>query len=89
MYFVYFSHVLGSPFMVYSRNSIHHVNCVNWGLDSGEVSKSIGQLFYIKFNEFSNTSVIHIIQGNLTCQNSVILPFCAFVRVCMCVCMLV
>ena len=38
MYFVYFSHVLGSPFMVYSRNSIQHVD-VNWGLDSGEVSK--------------------------------------------------
>ena len=39
MYFVHFSHVLGSPFMVNSRNSIQHVHNVNWGLDSGEVSK--------------------------------------------------
>ena len=54
----HFSHALGSPFMVYSRSSIQHVN---WGLDSGEVSRSIGQLFYIKFNEFSHTNMIHII----------------------------
>ena len=54
----HFSHALGSPSMVYSRSSIQHVN---WGLDSGEVSRSIGHLFYIKFSEFSHTSVIHII----------------------------
>ena len=82
----HFSHALGSPSMVYSRSSIQHVD---WDLDSGEVSRSIGQLFYIKFNGSSNTNAIHIIQSNssnLMQQNFV---FLQFVRVCMCVCMLV
>ena len=46
--------------MVYSRNSIQHVD-VNWGLDSGEVSMSIGQLFLSNFSGSNGTNVIHII----------------------------
>ena len=53
----------------------------------------IGQLFLSNFSGSNGTSIIHSNLSIFTVisvyQNSVFLPFCAFVHVCMCVCMLV
>ena len=70
--------------MVYSRSSIQHVH-VNWGLDSGEVSRSIGQLFHILFKQSNGNSEVYIIQSNFRQFNVTelsIFTICACVYVC-------
>ena len=84
MCFVYFSHVLGSPLMVYSRNSIPCVNYVNWGLDSGEVSMVDWPFVLSNSSRCSCTNVIHIILSN-----SSVTELCIFTILCICACVYV